>query len=1331
MFQQLLKQFLQKFVKTMGRGPNTRAEWMQIQDEAVRHLNKTKGAPSIKKDIPGNEKITIDDVLEGPVTVEGPQGPRIWDLSQKKGEVIDFPNKGIRGLMEKGDVNLGTAPKTTKETLKTKKDRGILLRDADEDIARIKKENKQAVEDFKKKFHKKDNVEDVYFDHPDDPRLYKPKKDPDKFYAGGIAPLVGEPSYAANFYDDRTPMKRGKKVKQKKTALEAILDVLPKELSKKEKIALLKKLMPMEPSLWRRRPHGKKRYEKELPEGILELLEKDPGFDREAFEDIYWAGEGNLWTDPGWYSGRRGSYNEMTGDINLHLSPFGEKEYPHWKLRSPHQDPTALKDVDKAKIAAHELRHKNILEDRELFETQPEWVQRQEGPGYLPSGDTTGHELYNRFLDQRYYPPDEQPSRNDPYFDKILKDHWEPHAKAYEDRAKRRLAERRGEGIETLAAQGGRIGLAGGGGIIKLLKKFLKKKPKKDVIKPFEFPDVGIGSDFQKKVLDDMLKSKSRLKDFDPKGKPHAEGGRIGLAGGGLLKKFIEKLFIKASNDIRQGRGKWKGLDQKQIAVQHDNLTKKVTEFQKTGKLPEGTEQYFDVNPHEAFAAASKKVKTKKVDKNRKLTEEEWKDFVEDNSGDLNPEVLTGDETLNDLENMVAEQRAYADDMYQQYKRGDLDKYVKPEELEKQRLFRQKKIDNVLAKAYDEVFYQKPVTGDYKYDADVLADSIAEQLGKGAYTDLPQTHQTQIYNTALKRVTQDMQMEKTLKNVEEKMILSDFDVTGKKPHAEGGRADFIFGGSAGLKAMWKTMMKGISKGRDKPIKKLFPKLSADERRMEKMVMGTPEQKAFREIEAAHKIEGIDLLINRLRHDKKILERQAKNKAMGDPGLNFLMKDLEKSMSDVYTPHLGKYTDIDKDILQMENIKKNLIMKDRKLHQSGGLAREGYAEGTSSPRFNHPDKRKGILGSGVTWTDLMEGLHPFMYSPGMIEGIKRDVIDPIFKKKLKWDELDDYYRQLEMDKDMRDPESVPSREEQYAASGGRVSYSRGGLTGLPAVTMGMPQMNMQQPQMPAGPQPAGIPGGTIVAQNQMQQAPWMGSQMQQGPGGMPQRGQPRPGGMPQRGQPRMPFGLGGFSKARRAFLKMMAGVTGAGVAAGTGLLKLGKVAPKAIKETTEVITRGADGMPAYLTDLIEVVKAKGTKDIIEGFKRSDYSTVHSYKGVDVTEDAVGNIKIKSDLGGVATDPKTGKTHEGIAQEHHMQIERGEWIEPTKTKKGIQTQDEYIEGTVRPDHDGKMKDFEEGLDKEVHDFFKKIADEGSFLTQKRTRKASGGLAYALGE
>ena len=256
------------------------------------------------------------------------------------------------------------------------------------------------------------------------------------------------------------------------------------------------------------------------------------------------------------------------------------------------------------------------MEDQNLFKTQPEWVQRSEGSGYLPKGGVTGHELYNRFLDKRYYPPEEDPGKNDPYFDKILKDYWEPYAQDYESTAKRRLSERHGEGIETLAAQ----------------------------------------------------------------------GGRIGLAGGGALFKFIEKLFIKASNDIRLGRGKWKGLDQKQRMVQHDNLTKKVVEFQKTGKLPEGTEQYFDVNPHEAFAAASKKVKSplqkevsertgkvfdikteqyvtpgKKVDKNRKLTDEEWREYVDENSYELSryEEELTGDETMAQLDDMIAESRAY------------------------------------------------------------------------------------------------------------------------------------------------------------------------------------------------------------------------------------------------------------------------------------------------------------------------------------------------------------------------------------------------------------------------------------------------------------------------------------------------------------------------------------------------------------------------------------------------------------------------------------------------------------------------------------------------
>ena len=137
--------------------------------------------------------------------------------------------------------------------------------------------------------------------------------------------------------------------------------------------------------------------------------------------------------------------------------------------------------------------------------------------------------------------------------------------------------------------------------------------------------------------------------------------------------------------------------------------------------------------------------------------------------------------------------------------------------------------------------------------------------------------------------------------------------------------------------MWKQMLKTISKGKDKPVKRLFPTLSAEERAMEKLVMGRPEQKAFREGEVAHKLEGIEILINRLKHDKKILKRRAENKAMKDSTLDYLEKVMEEQHPALYPPHLKKYKNIDKDILQMENIKKNLIMKDRKLHQSGGLA----------------------------------------------------------------------------------------------------------------------------------------------------------------------------------------------------------------------------------------------------------------------------------------------------------------------------------------------------------------------------------------------------------
>jgi hypothetical protein len=144
-------------------------------------------------------------------------------------------------------------------------------------------------------------------------------------------------------------------------------------------------------------------------------------------------------------------------------------------------------------------------------------------------------------------------------------------------------------------------------------------------------------------------------------------------------------------------------------------------------------------------------------------------------------------------------------------------------------------------------------------------------------------------------------------------------------------------------------------------------------------------------------------------------------------------------------------------------------------------------------------------------------------------------------------------------------------------------------------------------------------------------------------------------------------------------------------------------------------------------------------VIEGFKKSDYSTVHSYKGVDVIEDPVGNIRITRPTEGVATDASTGKMHEGVSQALEIEIRKGGYVK-NKQGKMVEEGDEYIEGTVRPDNEGKMKDFEEWVDDVDHLDLKKIADEiGDVYYEdvnitgklKRSNKASGGLAQMLGE
>ena len=169
MFQKLVQLFLQKFVKNMGRGPNTPFEWMEIQNEAVRMLNKTKGVPS------------------------GPKKPPFQGWKPKIIEGGKKPAEGIPNLLESGKITLGKTPKTKKITLDSKKEKLQAKIEEELWIKRKQAENKEAVDRWNKKFGKKDRsnpFEDI-----------KPKGDPDwdpdssGMASGGLAPLMGEPTY--------------------------------------------------------------------------------------------------------------------------------------------------------------------------------------------------------------------------------------------------------------------------------------------------------------------------------------------------------------------------------------------------------------------------------------------------------------------------------------------------------------------------------------------------------------------------------------------------------------------------------------------------------------------------------------------------------------------------------------------------------------------------------------------------------------------------------------------------------------------------------------------------------------------------------------------------------------------------------------------------------------------------------------------------------------------------------------------------------------------------------------------------------------------------------
>ena len=247
---------------------------------------------------------------------------------------------------------------------------------------------------------------------------------------------------------------------------------------------------------------------------------------------------------------------------------------------------------------------------------------------------------------------------------------------------------------------------------------------------------------------------------------------------------------------------------------------------------------------------------------------------------------------------------------------------------------------------------------------------------------------------------------------------------------------------------------------------------------------------------------------------------------------------------------------------------------------------------------------------------------------------------------------------------------------------------------------------------------------------------------------------------------MPFKFGGIDKGRRAFMKWLAGITGAGVAAGTGLLKLGKAAKlaKPTAAVTETIVQSnAAGMPPWFPSLVNRVIKEG-EDVTKQFAVKDLEVVHKTK----LPESGTEIMVTRDL---ATDDivvdigagKHGWKDGWHGQPTRLVLKKGEWIETPVIKdgkvvkghgKGVKTKDEFDieEAEFTGGHPENIK-YEDVTIEQYGNHGSDFTEVEKYATGKTTKGskaqkevweadwddslpdyedyASGGLAYALGE
>ena len=192
--------------------------------------------------------------------------------------------------------------------------------------------------------------------------------------------------------------------------------------------------------------------------------------------------------------------------------------------------------------------------------------------------------------------------------------------------------------------------------------------------------------------------------------------------------------------------------------------------------------------------------------------------------------------------------------------------------------------------------------------------------------------------------------------------------------------------------------------------------------------------------------------------------------------------------------------------------------------------------------------------------------------------------------------------------------------------------------------------------------------------------------------------------------RIPFAGGGDPK-RRAFLKLLATLTGGIAGIKSGFIGLGEGgAKKAVTETVKQ-SAGSGTPPPYFFKLVEKIKTMGDDTLAS----QDKAIAKKYKDYVMEEDFAGNISIIKK--GIRDEPDT--------PEVFMSLKVDEV--PLKGKKGSTKVQEYEEYTGKRNYDGDL-DVEPGVPDEV-------VQEGTMFEDNMTefgmtKKADGGRIGYVG-